>query len=233
MSSFLRIGYVTFFSVAKALPGYDNYLCKIESSQALALLPKKYTIRDYKVGEKGFASIYDIKGAQIFLSQVSVHYARKVLEYLLAPALKDLKLRIKKSAWINDASYRKVAIEVLDEESDIKDSFQLYKTLKPYLEKINFSDYFRGSIGFVCYSKDIKEFVKNALCPPGHLDKIYKVTVHRESDKVSILVDDSILGLIVGKNATNLILAKKLCNCDIEITGINMNIILSYRNKNN
>lgn len=123
------------FSVVKALPNHDSYLCKLHDSQVFALLPKKYARREFRIGESNFAAVFNIEKARVTLSQVSFYYTRRILEYLLFPALKELKLKIKKSAWIAAARYRKVAVESLN--GNITDSFQLPRAQRPFFERID------------------------------------------------------------------------------------------------
>jgi len=214
----MKVGYITGFTVLKALPGYDTYLCKLSNSPTLALLPKKWARKEYRVGETDWASIDKIEGPRVTLSQKSPQYIRKILEYLLLPALEEKQLRVKRIARASGFRYCKVAIESLNGE--ITDSTELYSVLKPYLEKVNLRDYFFEKLSFVAYSSDLTKFVVNALCPPGSRDKIWKVTHHKELRKVVILVDSTCVGLFKGKGGENCLVACKLCSVEVEVRGI-------------
>jgi transcription antitermination factor NusA-like protein len=213
-----KIGYIVGFTILKALPDYDAYLCKLIDSSFLALLPKKYSRKEYKIGDTDWACIFDIKGPRVTLSQKSPQYVRKILEYLLSPILEEMDLKLKHVAWARGFRYHKVAIETPN--GAIADSKELYQALQPFLEKINLKEYFSEKVSFVKYSRDIKEYVINALCPPGDKNKIWKVIYHEEIGKVVILVENSVLGLFIGKGGENYITASKLGGCEVEIKGI-------------
>lgn len=225
----LKIGHLTGFFIVKALPDHDSYLCKLMDTQFFALLPKRWTRKEYKIGESDWAAIFDLRGPRITLSQKSPHYVRKILEYLLSYACRELNLKFKKVAWVNGFPYRKAAMESLD--SSIEDSFELFKALKPYLEEIKLSDYFNEEISFVTYSRDIREYVVNALCPPGKRDGILKVIHHSEMNQVNVLADSTMVGQLLGTKARNLITAKKLCQCEIEIKPVSMETFLKFKQK--
>lgn len=222
----LRIGYLAGVVVVKAMPDYDAYLCKFIDSQILALLPRRWALRHYKVGETAWAAIYDINGARITLSQKSTQYIRKILEYLLSSACMEHNLKFKKIARMEGARFAKAAVEPMD--GDILDSKELYGVLKPYVQDIHLGDYLTERVSFVRYSRDIREYVVNALCPPGPNEKILKVIHHEEMNKVSLLVDNGHVGLFVGEKGRNVMTAKKLCEVDIEIKGISGDTMEKY-----
>ncbi len=125
----LKVGFLAGFVVLKSLPDYDAYLCKLIDSQFLALLPKKWARKEYRVGESGWAAVFDMKGPRITLSQKSPQYVRKILEYLLLTACTELRLRIKKVARVDGYGYHKVAVEPL--KDGIMDSAGLQEALGP------------------------------------------------------------------------------------------------------
>jgi len=224
--SIYKIGYIAGFTILKALPDYDAYLCKLMDSPLLALLPKNHSRKEYKVGETDWACIFDINGPRVTLSQKSPQYVRKILEYLLLPVLEEKNLKLKHVAWGAGFRYHKVAIETPD--SVIADSKELYQTLQPSLEKINIKEYFSEKLSFVKYSKDIKEYVINALCPPGDKNKVWKVIHHEEVGKIVVLVESSGIGLFIGKGGENRIVASKLCGCEVEIKGVSSSVYETF-----
>ncbi len=217
--SFPKVGHIVGFTVIKALPDYDAYLCKLMNYSLLARLPKKYAKKIYKIGEVGWGSIFEAKGPRITLSQKSPQYVRKILEYLLTPVLEENNLQIKHVAWTDGFKYHKVAIAAPDET--IPDNKKLYQIIKPSLEEINLKEYLSENVSFVKYSANLKEYVINALCPPGEKSKVLKVIYHEELNKVMVFVEKSVLGIFIGKGGENRIVAAKLCGCEIEIKGIN------------
>jgi len=225
----LKVGYITGFIVVKSLPDYDSYLCKLLDSQFLAQLPKKWARKEYKIGESDWAAVFDMVGARITLSQKSPQYVRKILEYLLMPACAELNLKIKRTAWVAGYSFHKVAVQ--PQNGDIGSSRELMAVMKPYIEKINIKNYISENISFVRYSEDLKAYAVNALCPPGHEDKIYKVIHHVEVNKVDVMADASTIPAILGINGRNIILAQKLCKCDIAVKPLSISVFDKFKER--
>jgi hypothetical protein len=142
-----------------------------------------------------------------------------MFEHLLADALKEHKLKIKHIGAFKGVQCYKVAVESLSDS--IVTNRDLYSVLKPYLAKINLAEYFGKSLfSFVKYSKDIKEYVINALFPSASPDMFYEINYDRELEKVSILVDSDKAGIILWAGAAEVLLAQKLCGVEIEINRI-------------
>ncbi len=218
----LKVGYITGFIVVKSLPDYDSYLCKLLDSQFLAQLPKKWARKQYKIGDSDWAAIFDMVGARITLTQKSPQYVRKILEYLLMDACTELNLKIKRTAWVNGYGYHKVAVR--PQNGDIGSSRMLAEVLQPYLKKVNTKEYIAENLSFVRYSDDIKAYVVDALCPPGDENKIYKVIHHMEMNRVDVMADASAIPNILGTQGKNIILAQKLCRCDIAVKPLSVSI---------
>ena len=246
---YIKVGHILPFMVLKSRtgrkpgskPDRDSYLVKIMESQLLATLPRQLAIKNYYNGATGLAAIQKIKGSRIILSQKSPFYIRKVLEHLLADALKEHKLKIKHIGAFKDTQHYKVAVESLSDS--IVTNRDLYRALKPYLAKIDLAGYFGKTLfSFIKYSRDIKEFVINALFPSASPDMFYEVNYDKELEKVSILVDNDVVdsdvdsdvgsdvdsdvdsdkaGIILWAGAAEVILAQKLCGVEIEIKKIN------------
>lgn len=226
----LKVGYITGFIVVKSLPDYDSYLCKLLDSQFLAQLPKKWSRRQYRIGDSDWAAVFDIAGARVTLSQKSPQYVRKMLEYLLMDAFTGLNMKIKRTAWVDGCGYHKVVVQSR-QNGNIKDSRELAEVLKPYLDKINMEKYISENISFVKHSDDIKTFVVNALCPPGDETKIYKVIHHAEMNKIVVMADNTAIPVILGTGGKNIVLAQKLCKVDIEVKPLNVSVFDKFREK--
>lgn len=222
----LKVGFLAGFVVLKSLPDYDAYLCKLIDSQFLALLPKKWARKEYRVGESGWAAVFDMKGPRITLSQKSPQYVRKILEYLLLTACTELRLRIKKVARVDGYGYHKVAVEPL--KDGIMDSAGLQEALGPYLKEIDLKEYFSEKISFVRYSRNLREYVVNALCPPGNKSGILRVIHHEEMNKVDVLAESTEVGRILGIKGKNAFSAAKLCQCEIEVRSISLDTYKKY-----
>jgi len=64
----IKVGHLVPIVIIEDLKDQDSFLTSILGKGMKAILPKKYAIRDYKVGEYSSASIYSIdKGGVFFL----------------------------------------------------------------------------------------------------------------------------------------------------------------------
>jgi len=131
----IKIGHLLPFIVLKSRPGskpgHGSYLVKILESPLLATLPKQLAIKNYHNEDTGFAAIQEMNGPRITLSQRTPFYVRKMLEHLLADALKKHQLKIKHIGTSKGMPYYKVAVESLSK--NITTNKDISSVLKPYL----------------------------------------------------------------------------------------------------
>jgi len=203
----IKVGYLVNAIVVKAIPDRDSYLTMIPGTEFLPLLPKRYTTRKYKIGDSFIASIYSIDGMRIILSCRSAQFYRKLTEHLLTPLIKEGKIRVKRVATLNNASFVKVSIQGLNEENPIKISIPYLKDLKKYIDE---------TITLVEYSSDLREYVINSLAPAPK-EGVKKVILFQELREVLVLVEPHYMGLFLGKGGLNVALASKLIKLKIKI----------------
>jgi hypothetical protein len=56
----VKVGHLVPVTIVKALPNYDSYLTLIAGTELLALLPKKYANRIFRVGDTTLAAIFQM-----------------------------------------------------------------------------------------------------------------------------------------------------------------------------
>lgn len=205
------IGYLTEFIITRALPDHESYLVFIISSGTPALLPKKYAIKQYKVGETGWATIFTTDRTYTILSQRAPQYIRKILEYLINDELIKTGMKICHVAKAESSSQYKVAVKG---DGDVAELYSQTRHLKE-----TFTKYIQGSVYFIKYSSNREEYVKNALLP-GSRDKIQKVIYRKELNQVDVYVDSSSAGIFLGKRGSNVASASKLTGLSIQIIPI-------------
>jgi N utilization substance protein A len=203
----VKVGHLVPVTIVKALPNYDSYLTLIAGTELLAILPKKYANRIFRIGDNTLASIFQIQGSRITLSQKSPQYFRKLMELLLSPLLKEGKIQVKRAAMVSGSKFAKVAIESLNDTDPVKQCLPYLKSVKQYTD---------DTITLIRYSKDIKEYIVNALspAPPEMVRKVIHFKSSREAD---VYVDPGYVGLFLGKGGANVASASKL-------TGVSINI---------
>lgn len=204
------MGYLVPVRIIKALPDYDSLLTFIAGTELMALLPKRFANRTYRVGDNTLASIYSIGGKKIILSQKSPQYFRKLTELLLAPLLQEGKVEVKRAATIRGANFAKVAIKSLNGENPIKISL-------PYI--IEAKKYTDDTIVLVKYSRDLREFVVNSLSP-GPPEGVKKVILFQELNEALVKVEPRYMGLFLGKGGLNAALSSKLVGLRIKIEAV-------------
>lgn len=208
----MQVGHLVNYFIVKAMPDYDSYLTCINGGELLALLPKKYTGREYKVGETGWAAVFDIQEGRITLSQKSPQFIRKILEYLLRDFLKIHDIKIKKIAQTNGALFCKVAVETTMTQKEL---MKLFKTNRPK----DMRDYIPATITPVKYSTDEEEYIMNALSPAPK-DEIIKVILLNGMRRATVYVKAELLGFFLGARGQNAAGAAKLTGVEIQINGV-------------
>lgn len=202
----IRVGHIVPIMIAKALPDYNSYLAMVAGTEILAILPKKYAQREYRVGDSAFAAVFSMDNRRIVLSQKSHHYFKRILEGVFAPVFQKGMVRIKRIAVVENCRFAKVALESTDGIDPVVECL-------PYLKECKeFTDY---TIMLIRYSSDIREYIKNALAPaPASL--IRRVIYFENPHSADVYVDGS-PGLFFGKGGVNVAAAAKLTKVRINI----------------
>lgn len=208
----LNIGYLVPFTILKGLPDYEAYLVVLIDKGILAQLPKKYAMRDYKIGETGWASVFNIQGARVTLSQKSTQYVRKIVEHILSPLIQDRVIKVKRVAKMAGGSFYKVAVEPLIGMS----GSELLNEVKPYLKETK--EYLSEKVIIVKYSNDVKEYIANSLVP-APVDKIGHIMILEDLKKANVIVSEEYVGKFLGPKAMNVLTAAKLTGYNINIKG--------------
>jgi len=203
----VKVGHLVPVTIVKALPNYESYLTLIAGTELLALLPKKYANRIFRIGDATLAAIFQIERNRIILSQKSPQYIRKLMELIFAPLLSEGKIKVKRASMVSKCKFAKVAIESLNGLDPVKQCLPYLKAAKQYTD---------DTITLIRYSGNIKEYVVNALspAPPEMVKKVIHFKSSREAD---VYVDSAYVGLFLGKGGANVASAAKLTGVVINI----------------
>jgi len=192
----IKVGHLVPIVIIEDLKDQDSFLTSILGKGMKAILPKKYAIRDYKVGEYSSASIYSIDKGGVLLSQKFALYYRKIVEHLLYPLIQSGRIKVKRVATITGAKFVKVSVEGIAGEDPVKISI-------PYIKRYNkCGDY---TITLVKYTSDLKQYVINSLAPAPK-EGVKEVIYLKPLRKVLVIVDPKYLGLFLGKGGLNVVL---------------------------
>jgi transcription antitermination factor NusA-like protein len=100
-----------------------------------------------------------------------------------------------------------MAVEGLDGVDPVKECLPYLPAMKAYTD---------DTVTLVGYSRDMKEYVRNALAPAPQ-DKIRKVIVSSTLREAIVGVDPAYYGLFVGKGGANVATAAKLLDITIRV----------------
>jgi len=203
----IKVGHLVPVMVVKALPDHDSLLTIIAGTELMALLPKKYANRVYRVGESAVASIFAVEGSRITLSQRSSQYFRKLVELLLSPLLLEGRVEVKRAATALNARFAKVSLRSLNGEDPLPISIPYLKDLRRYTD---------DTVTLVKYSPDLREYVINSLSPAPR-ERVKKVIHFQTLREVLVRVEPPYLGLFLGKGGMNVAVASKLVGVSIKI----------------
>lgn len=204
------MGYLVPVVIVKALPDRDSYLTMIVGTELLALLPRKYANRTYMVGDNTLASVFAIEGVKITLSQKSPQYIRRLSEMVFAPLIRNHEIVVKRAACMSSQNFMKVAVEGLNGDDPVKKCLPYIKGFRPYTN---------DTITLVRYSRDIGEYIVNALAP-APAGAVRKVIYLQSSREAEVLVDPQYLGLFLGKGGANVAMAAKLTDTVIRVSKV-------------
>ena len=207
----ITIGFLNEFMCTRALPDYESYMVLLLTSGLPALLPKKYAMKTYKVGEVGWATIFSMDGTYTIISQRSPQYIRKMLEYLINDELVACGLRICRVAKAEKSSQYKVAVK------GEGGALELHRKTRHL--KDTFAKYIYGSVYFIKHSDNPDEYVRNALLPAPP-DSIRKVILRKDINQMDVYVESATAGSFLGKYGNNVASASKLTGYSIKIFAI-------------
>jgi len=202
----MKVGHLLPVTIVKALPGHESYLTQIAGAGMLALFPRKFAGREYKVGDSTLAAVYWISGSRVLLSQKSPHFIRRIVELVLTDLISGQKVIIKKAAMLTGARFAKVAIESQNGFDALKECLPCPKETKAYTD---------DTIILVRYSPNPKEYVANALAPAPAAN-IKAVRYYRDK-KAEVIVEKDRVGSFLGKGGMNAATAAKLTGIQITI----------------
>ena len=106
-----------------------------------------------------------LESNRIILSQHCHHYYKRIAERAFSILIEEEKIKIRRAATVAGAGFAKMAVEGLNGVDPVKECLPYLPMMKPYTD---------DTITLVSYSRDIKEYIKNALTPAPQ-ERIRKV----------------------------------------------------------
>jgi len=203
----IKIGYLLPGIVVKALPDYDASLVLIAGSDHLAQLPKKFSNKQYKVGDGIVAAVFQMKENKIILSQKSPHYYRRIAELAFSDLIVRGLIKVKRVASVEKGKFVKIAVQKLNGVDPIGECISHLGNVKKYTD---------DTFTIVEYCEDMKQYIKNSL-RPAPSDKIYTVTYLHKLREAIVKVAPEYFGYFLGREGANVSAAAKLLGITIRI----------------
>lgn len=203
----IRVGRLLPCTVVKYMSVHDSYLLLVTGTNLPAYLPKRYAGRRFNAGDRTTAVVFSMNEGKTILSRRSPQYFRRISEELLAPLIRQGKVKVKRAAAVVNGLFVKVSVEGLGGVDPLP-------ACLPYLERAK--EFTENTITIVRYSPDIKEYVVNSLVP-APVNRVRQVLYSHSLREAIVKVDPRYCGYFVGKGGTNVATAAKLLNVKIFI----------------
>ncbi|XVN41676.1 MAG: transcription termination factor NusA [Rickettsia endosymbiont of Argas persicus] len=186
----------------------------VDLNRAEAIIKKEQQIKgeNFKINDRIKAYVQDVrhetKGPQIFLSRTDEKMLAKLFE-LEVPEIYEGIIQIKAVAR-DPGSKAKIAVFASDSSIDPIGSCVGIRGSRVHAVTNELSG---EKIDIVLWSKDIAEFVVNALAPA----EILKILIDEDKRKVEVVVSQENQSIAIGRRGQNVRLASKLTGWGIDI----------------
>jgi len=194
------------FQVQKNMPDYDSYLVFLQEDRVLALLPRIRSVKNYRIGETGWATVYSIDGPRVVLSQTSPQYVKYQVEFHVK------RVHVHRMARCRDATWVKVAVSV---------EYLPGETWRDFLsssqsEISNLDNALNAKVILVEFSLNKKQFILNALLP-APVKAVKDVILLSNNTEAEVYVPAEHAGKFLGSRGANVSAAGKLVNIELRI----------------
>ena len=192
----------------------NNLFIDLAKTEAIVTPLEQVKTEVYRVGERLKFYVKEVKnttkGAQILLSRSDVNFVLRLFE-LEVPEILDGTVEIQS---ISREPGSRTKISVFSKNEDVDPVGACVGFKKSRVSSI-IKELKGEKIDIIVYSKDIKQYLANALSP----SEVIAVFTNEDENRAKILVPDSQLSLAIGKEGQNARLAAKLTNWRIDIKG--------------
>lgn len=193
--------------VIKSRTQDDCYVVNVLSTESIALLPRKYAQKQFKVGDTLWAVIQEIKGWRVTVVQKGEKYVEAVLRGIFSL---EKSISVYKVASVVGVDFYKVAVK----HSTLTDPDEVvYDCIRQTREYIK--SHILDTVTFVPWDPDPENFIINAL-KPGKKEHVNKVVLWPEGI-AEVYVEPYVKGVFLGPKGLNAATAAKLTGFQIHI----------------
>lgn len=193
--------------VIKSRTQDDCYVVNVISTDSVALLPREYAQKQYKVGDTLWGIIHEINGWKVTVIQKGKKYVNAILKGLFAL---HKTITVHDVAHVAGTNFYKVAVKHSVFTTPDEVIYDCIKQTRDYI-KYHITD----TVTFVPYDPDPERFIINAL-RPGKEEHINKITLWPEGI-AEVYVEPSVKGVFLGPKGLNVATAAKLTGLQIQI----------------
>ena len=211
--------------ITKNDPEKEAYLCYIPDRDLFCLLPRKHALKEYKVGQRTFATVMRTEKSRIYVSQQIPQFTKTIIKMDMEDFLAENDLILRRAVLRPQHGKGKVLVNCMNEEKRneilkydiLNKKFLEYKKDKDKREYSLIAEFFEDiKIYLIPQQETLAESIKMAF-KPGPVDIIEEVTYTRKGPwsnwkrQVTIkLRDSSKMNLLLGKYLWNLVTVKKM-----------------------
>ncbi|KXB67471.1 transcription termination factor NusA [Parvimonas sp. KA00067] len=193
----------------------NNLFIDLGKLEAIVTPAEQIKNEVYRVGERLKFYVKEVKnttkGAQVLLSRADTNFVLRLFE-LEVPEILDGTVEIQSIAR-EPGSRTKISVFSKNDDVDPVGACVGYKRsrVSSIIKELK-----GEKIDIIVYSKNVKEYLSNALSPSD----VIAVFTNETENRARIIVPDSQLSLAIGKEGQNARLAAKLTNWRIDIKGL-------------
>lgn len=187
----------------------------VDLGKVEAILPDRYypKTETYNVGDRVQALLYEVRdtdsgGAEVILSRSHPEFVEQLFQQEV-PELSDGTITIEKI--VREPGYRtKLAVRSSDPKVDPVGACVGIRgnRVKNIIRELN-----NEKIDIIPYSEDVYQLLQSALHPV----EFKKVTLNEEGTKLTVIVDDEVFPVVLGKRGMNARLLASLLEVELDI----------------
>lgn len=194
--------------VVKSRTQDECYVTSVLSTGEICLLPRSDAQKRYMVGDTLWASVREINGWKVMLTQKDENYIRMILSGIFSL---EGTITVKATARVKGTNFYKVSVmhSLLGEPSEV-----IFDAIRQTRKILN--SHITETVTFVPYSDDLEQYIINALLP-GRPEDVKRVILWHDELRADVFVDPFKKAIFLGHKGLNVATAAKLIGLQIRI----------------
>jgi len=203
-----QVGHFVTGMIVSNRPDRQAYVVAVAGGDGmLALLPRVDAFREYRVDDGIAAVVESVSPRAVKLTQVSIHYFRRIIDLAFRKWVDQEGMRIRNIAISSQASFIKVAVEFPRDLSSRTVLLEGLETVKRHTNRV---------VCLIPFSTDKEQYIRNALLP-ARATMIGRCELWKESRHARVWVQRGQMSRVLGPKGMNVALAAKLVRYSIDV----------------